>query len=185
MREIVDQELGFVDAPDSPAQTAFLCVTNKRVVGMVLAETIETAFLLLLSSHAAINGVASPKDDPFGRRRHRVDPLDSGTAAVGLERSKQSRKAVLGIYQMWVHSHYRCRGIASALVGAARAHMVFGYTVPTFQLAFSSPTESGVRFAMQYCRRQQTTATTTTVPLGDHAHDSVEVLVYDCSHSCQ
>ena len=73
---------------------------------------------------------------------------------------------------MWVHAKYRNLGIARALVDAARSNMIFGYNVPVSNLAFSSPTESGIRFAKHYNAGE---VGTQSLQL-----DAVEVLVYDC-----
>jgi N-acetyltransferase len=118
---------------------------NQRVVGMVSVESITVAYPLL-------NGT------PIG-----TTDQPSNTACA---RSLQPRKAVLGIHQLWVHTQHRQRGIASTLVDMARKHMCFGYTsIPIEQIAFSSPTESGLAFARQYNTR----------------HQNQVVLVYDCS----
>lgn len=152
LRRIVDQELGFVPrtghvaTSTNPAPTVYVCVVNQRAVGLVLVEEIHTAYRILDTT----------------------PPSDSGTAQlnVGLTRSKQPSKAVLGIYQIWVHSKLRRCGIASTLVDVARKHMYFGYSaIPMDQIAFSSPTESGLAFAKLYNQRNQ---------------NSNDVLVYDC-----
>jgi GNAT superfamily N-acetyltransferase len=181
VRQIVDEELGFAETTETPRQTAFLCIVNKRVVGMALAEVIETAYLLL-STGAASGATESP--DTFGsdqqctRTGHAAPSNNNNVMSLGLERSKESRKAALGIHLMWVHFNYRNRGIASALVDAARTHMVFGYTVPVDQLAFSSPTYSGVEFARQYHSSRESSQS----PPICRTNNNVEVLVYDCGH---
>lgn len=188
VREIVDRELGFAEHTETPKQTAFVCVVNKRVVGMVLAEAIEIAYLLL--SSPSTTAAASEKSTPLESRirNHATETVAktnrrvaSSSNMMGLERSKESRKAALGIHQMWVHFNYRNRGIASQLIDAARANMVFGYTVPVDQMAFSSPTEAGVRFARQYNSRQQAMPSS-LLPLNCRCDDDAEVLVYDCCY---
>ena len=64
--------------------------------------------------------------------------------------SLNSSKALLGIHQIWVHNSHRSRGIASKLVTAARDHFIFGMMIPLELVAFSSPTEEGLRFAKRY-----------------------------------
>lgn len=46
---------------------------------------------------------------------------------------------------------YSYSGIATQLVDAARGSAVFGMVVSKSQLAFSSPTEAGWKFAKHYC----------------------------------
>jgi N-acetyltransferase len=127
--------------------TAFVCVVNKRAVGLVLVEEIDTAYRILEST---------PRTSTSGMMQ-----LD-----VGLTRSNQPSKAVMGIYQIWVHHKHRRHGIASTLLDIARKHMCFGYSaIPIDQIAFSSPTESGLAFAKLYNERN---------------HNNKDVLVYDC-----
>lgn len=157
IRRIVDQELGFeprttvsgkTTSHDEP--TTYLCVVDQRVVGLVVVEEITTAYRILDSP-----STPTPKSE------------ESKQLHFGLTRSNQPSKAVLGIYQIWVHEKHRRRGIASTLVDVARKHMCFGYSaVPIEQIAFSSPTESGLAFAKLYHQRHE-------------SHN--DVLVYDCS----
>ena len=155
---IVDKELGFVPRTSNSKATnneptAFVCVVNKRAVGLVLVEEINTAYRIL---------------DTTPRPSLSSSVSRSGTIQldVGLTRSNQPAKAVLGIYQIWVHDKHRRRGIASTLVDAARKYMHFGYSaIPIDLIAFSSPTESGLAFAKLYYERNQ---------------NDNNVLVYDC-----
>lgn len=185
IKVIVDQELGFAENGSSAGanhRTAFLAIANKRTIGMVLVETIDTAYQLLLSPSSSETG-----DD---------DKRDSSTftsISSMLERSHVPRRAVMGIHQIWVHSKFRSQGIASALVDTARRHLVFGYTIPAHQVAFSSPTESGVRFARRYTRaraspnppNQRGVKNDNYRSVHSTGHDdssirSSDVLVYDC-----
>jgi len=84
---------------------------------------------------------------------------------TNFERSKEPQKAMLGVHQIWVNSKFRKQRIASRLVDTAREKMVFGLVVPADFVAFSSPTEAGIAFAMRYLQR-------TSI--------SNQVLVYDC-----
>jgi ribosomal protein S18 acetylase RimI-like enzyme len=176
VRAIVDQELGFVEAKatsptskDKLSLTAFLCIVEKRVVGMVLVESITTAFRLLPLSTRQ-NDYAPLREQTNGTNNH-------PTSSFAWERATEPCPAVLGIYQLWVHGKHRQCGIASALVDAARTHVVFGYhTVPLHHIAFSSPTESGVQFAMHYHQSHRSKGTEAKAT----AVDEPEVLVYDC-----
>jgi len=87
----------------------------------------------------------------------------------GSGRSSDSRRAMMGIHQIWVHKKARRQGIASRLVSTARTHFVFGTTVPVEMVAFSSPTQAGINFAQGYVDG---------VSVGANG-DAGEVLVYD------
>jgi ribosomal protein S18 acetylase RimI-like enzyme len=155
---IVDQELGFVTHTRKNDLTAYLCIVNERVVGIVLTEEITAAYRLLPQTTSTETG--------------------SSSLQFGLSRSIQPSKAVLGIYQIWVHQKYRNRGIASVLVDMARKHAFYGYSsIPVQHVAFSSPTESGLAFARQYNGHHQQPC----LPSHDSMYvESVDVLVYDC-----
>ena len=176
---LVDQELGFVqdnhassgltslgDVNNSstifktskgrPAPIVFLYVYQKRIVGLVSAELTRQAHRLLLvgSNNSSDGGENEGKD--HSNQQHEQKH----------ERSKETYRAMIGIHKLWVHDKVRHCHLATRLVDAVRARMVFGMTVPSHLVAFSSPTEAGARFAKKYV---QTTSGSTETP----------VLVYD------
>lgn len=71
------------------------------------------------------------------------------------DRSLTSTKAMLGVGMLWTHPVARKTGIATTLVNAARNHAVFGMQVPKSMLAFSSPTQAGYDFALQYLNGEE------------------------------
>ncbi len=85
-------------------------------------------------------------------------------------RLPEAHRAMLGIHRMWVHANFRKQGIATRLVDTARSKMVFGITVPSSLLAFSSPTEAGIRFGMRYMQANSEADSNSTNQL----------LIYDC-----
>jgi GNAT superfamily N-acetyltransferase len=95
-----------------------------------------------------------------------VVPIKRGYVleASNLERSRQPRKATIGVHQIWVHSKFRKSGVASALVDAVREKTIFGMVVPAGHVAYSSPSEAGAAFARRYSH---------------NATGSTDVLVYD------
>ena len=143
---------------------AFLAIVDKRVIGMVLVEKIDAAYQLLSPSSTGEN------------RRGTSNDLTS----TGLERSNVARRALLGIYQIWVHEKFRSRGIARSLVDAARSNMVFGYTIAIHEVAFSSPTELGVYFARRYTNARVYQDPPATNGLVSKELGTAQVLVYDC-----
>ncbi len=117
--------------------TIWLYLRQHRVIGFVSTKPISNAFYL----------VARKPTEP---RRDNNDcnaedfPLPSNTDRI-------ARRAMLGISILWTHEQFRCQGIATKLVDAARQHAFFGMTVPVQQLAFSSPTQAGWVFGQKYC----------------------------------
>jgi ribosomal protein S18 acetylase RimI-like enzyme len=127
-----------LDGKDKPlaartllARTVYLYVHEQRIVGLCVVERISKA--------------------------HRLTAHDDGT----ITRTCQPADAVLGVHLLWIHPDYRRKGIAKSLIDQACTTMVYGYHIPTAQVAFSSPTMAGTRFAQWYC-------------------DRLDVLVYDC-----
>mmetsp|Transcript_15225 Transcript_15225/g.31391 ORF Transcript_15225/g.31391 Transcript_15225/m.31391 type:complete len:356 (-) Transcript_15225:1671-2738(-) len=71
-----------------------------------------------------------------------------------LERLSNPVPVSMGVHTIWVHS--RCRGqkVASRLLDAARAKFLYGSSqLAIHQIAFSSPTQSGIDFATSYLRQ--------------------------------
>lgn len=58
-----------------------------------------------------------------------------------------------GISRIWVAPQYRRHGIAAKLVTSIRGHFVFGAFLSFDEIAFSSPTEDGKRFAAKLAQR--------------------------------
>ena len=99
---------------------AYLAVRARRVVGCVVAEPVEEAFEI----------------------------AEEGRGGVAC--SETARPALLGVSLVWVHATARRRGLASAMVDAARAAFFYGRPVPPASLAFSQPTLNGLAFARAY-----------------------------------
>ena len=136
VKAIVDRELGFANntnEEDSSAKmmTSYMYISKKRVVGLLVVKRIQRAYELLPSK-------ADGNND------------NNNANSSSISRSLKPSKALLGIHQVWVHKAHRHRGIASKLVTAARDHLIFGMSVPLELVAFSSPTEEGLRFAKGY-----------------------------------
>ena len=113
-------------------------MTDKIVVGLLLAELIESAYRLL---------------EPEGESEGRGDGGGGGESAAvsrGVRRSKKRERAFLGIHQIWCHRSHRGNGVASKLVDIARSNIVYGMAVSPIMVAFSSPTAEGLRFARNY-----------------------------------
>ncbi|KAL7489023.1 hypothetical protein ACHAW6_014618, partial [Cyclotella cf. meneghiniana] len=129
---IVDKELGFAQSSRQNRQhfhslegiTSYLYISKKRIVGLLLVKRVQRAYELLYER--------------------------SETTAPTISRSTDPHSVILGIHQIWVHNLHRHKGIATKLVECARCNFVFGMIIPREKVAFSSPTEDGVRFARGY-----------------------------------
>lgn len=58
-----------------------------------------------------------------------------------------------GVQFFWVADRFRRRGLARAMVDAARGSICYGFVVPPEHVAFSEPTVAGTSFAEQYAGR--------------------------------
>mmetsp|Transcript_27810 Transcript_27810/g.50251 ORF Transcript_27810/g.50251 Transcript_27810/m.50251 type:complete len:527 (-) Transcript_27810:69-1649(-) len=137
VKTIVDKELGFASRNNEDPSIAvanmtfYIYISKKRVVGLLMVKRIQRAYELLSSKEGDDNS-------------------NSNDNSSSISRSLKPSKALLGIHQIWVHNSHRSRGIASKLVTAARDHLIFGMMVPLELVAFSSPTDEGLRFAKSY-----------------------------------
>ncbi|KZF21783.1 hypothetical protein L228DRAFT_283913 [Xylona heveae TC161] len=61
--------------------------------------------------------------------------------------SAKPTSAVLGISRIWTSRSHRRHGIAATLLDCARDRFIYGMKIPKDLIAFSQPTESGVRLA--------------------------------------
>jgi N-acetyltransferase len=154
VQAIVNKELGFArrqnDDIDNAVSggggiagdinmTCYLYISKKRVVGLMMVKRIQRAYELLQPSNKETSHYNG--DD----KRNGNDNL-----SLSISRSLKPSRALLGIHQIWVHKLHRHCGIASKLVSAARDYLIFGMSVPIELIAFSSPTEEGLRFAKRY-----------------------------------
>lgn len=58
-----------------------------------------------------------------------------------------------GISRIWISPNCRRMGIASRILSTIRGHFIFGYYLSIDDIAFSSPTEAGKHFAIQFTGR--------------------------------
>lgn len=58
-----------------------------------------------------------------------------------------------GISRIWVAPQYRRHGIAAKLITSMRGHFLFGTFLSFDEIAFSSPTEDGKKFAASLAQR--------------------------------
>lgn len=80
----------------------------------------------------------------------------SWRAGIKRERDKNNErplKATLGVRQIWVHSGFRRKSVASSLVDAARKSFIFGSVVMRSHTAYSQPTTDGLNFALSYSQK--------------------------------
>ena len=56
----------------------------------------------------------------------------------------------MGVERVWVVSSWRRRGVARALLDAARHSLLYGVPVERHEVAFSQPTQDGRRLAQAY-----------------------------------
>ena len=157
VQAIVNKELGFarrknddIDntasfgsggiAGDVDMTTCYLYISKKRVVGFMMVKRIQRAYELL------------PPGNKETSHYNDKDKKGNGkdNSSLSISRSLKPSRALLGIHQIWVHKLHRHCGIASKLVSAARDYLIFGMSVPIELIAFSSPTEEGLRFAKSY-----------------------------------
>ena len=132
VREVVDAALGIESAPlrQPSSSEAYLMVTEKRVVGFLLAEPLKATDKL---------------EKSFLR----------GDARVLASPGKVRREGLVGICRIWVHPQFQRRGFASKMVDAMRAMYRIPMAVSKGEIAFSHTTEMGSKFAESYVGRKE------------------------------
>jgi hypothetical protein len=146
VKYIVDQEMGFAasnnhdDILDN--RVAFMCVLNKRVIGLCIVEVISKAFSVVDvkedDNGATVDGHASD---------HSIRPI---CTTRRYSRSLSPSQAHMGVYQIWCHKSYRRLGVSKALLNLAREKLIYGMVIPRDMVAFSSPTTDGFYLACNY-----------------------------------
>lgn len=125
---VVDRDLGFSEVgirqPDKTK--VFLYISDKKIVGFLLAEAIDKGFRVITQT-GETGKVYMSSDKPICVK--------------------------CGVSRIWVLSDYRRRGIASKLVESMRNVFILGTYLNQDQLAFSDPTPNGMDFAKNYMKR--------------------------------
>jgi hypothetical protein len=135
------------------------------VLGALCAHTLPTPFARLVTSSAgsgsdsagagasssssSSSSSAAPAAAAAAAAAAAPPPLPS-PAPLLLRADAPRVRAVLGVDQVWVARSGRRRGVARALLDAARAHAVHAHTVPRAEVAFSQPTGEGFALAGAY-----------------------------------
>jgi len=139
-----------------------------------LVKRVRTIVEKDLGFHAATSSKNQPRTAYLYVRNKRVvgfanaEVLSQAHVMETLQvRSNTTRKAMVGIHQLWVHAKERNQGIATRLMDAVRASFIFGLVIPVEMLAFSSPTAAGASFARRYVQSKA-------------GKEDCPLLVYDC-----
>lgn len=129
---IVDKDLGFSEVGiRAKHQTkAFLFIADRKVTGMLLAESVETGHRMI------------PNNEP-------------GKTAKVYCCSEEPKPIICGISRIWVLADYRRKKIASSLVDCFRSQFVYGRYLREHEFAFSDPTLNGIDFASKYMASQE------------------------------
>lgn len=112
----------------------YIFVSGEKCIGLCLAERISKAY-----------EVESQNDD--------ADTIKSNP---GLSKSSSisvgpdAKPAILGISRIWTSVSHRRKGVAAALLDAARRNFIYGVQISKDMIAFSQPTESGGLLAQNW-----------------------------------
>ncbi|XP_029673229.1 N-acetyltransferase ESCO1 [Formica exsecta] len=121
---IVDRDLGLADMSmsDYQGKKVLLYIREKNVLGILVAEPIQTAYRMI------------PE----------LIELNCCTA--------ESTPTKCGINVVWTAMSHRKQGIATKLVDTLRSKFFYGYVMSLDDIAFSIPTPSGKTFAEKYTK---------------------------------
>ncbi|KAK7546724.1 ESCO1/2 acetyl-transferase-domain-containing protein [Phyllosticta citricarpa] len=123
--------------PSQPSTTAdrykaYLYIRGTKCVGLCLAERISSAFHHN-DIHPSTNGPTNPSPSTSQTPTPTSTPIPIPSN--------------LGISRIWTSTSHRGAGIARRLLAAAARHFVYGAPVPPAAVAFSQPTQMGLRLA--------------------------------------
>ncbi|ORX69326.1 hypothetical protein K493DRAFT_335876 [Basidiobolus meristosporus CBS 931.73] len=154
----INTYLGSTDLDDSRLEECkiYIYVRNKKVIGCVVAEPIDRAYRLRLSS-VKQNDESLPKNTDKEESASDKEvvatvpevsetPIEPPTTHL----SDMPVSAICGVHRMWVCSTQRHQGIASRLLDAVCKNFLYGCPLKREELAFSQPTPSGKGFAQTY-----------------------------------
>lgn len=142
---------GAVDASAAQALAAMAAPLDDGATALaVLADADEDATSSAADMAAATTSACSAR----GRGEHANAVVNAPPPTrLRVDTAAPPSRCLLGVAQVWVRPDARRRGLATALLDAARAHAVYAYVVPPEALAFSQPTAAGAAFARAYLRR--------------------------------
>ena len=112
----------------APRFQLLVYVDGNKCTGLCLAERIAKAY--------RVEPISSMQSEPSrpSYQMHFSSSISVAHAEV---------PALVGISRIWTSRQHRRKGIASALLQAARCNFLFGMEIPKASVAFSQPSESG------------------------------------------
>lgn len=66
--------------------------------------------------------------------------------------SEETYPVMCGVSRLWVSLPHRKKGVATCLMNTMRSNFVYGHILSVFEIAFSTPTDSGKLFAGKYTK---------------------------------
>ncbi|XP_013911725.1 PREDICTED: N-acetyltransferase ESCO1 isoform X2 [Thamnophis sirtalis] len=137
IREMVDNDLGFQQAPLTCSRTkTLLFISNdKKVIGCLIAEYIQWGYRVI---------------------EEKIPDISSENDKLTFERQKAwccsttPEPAICGISRIWVFSMMRRKKIASRMLECLRNNFIYGSYLSKEEIAFSDPTPDGKLFATRY-----------------------------------
>jgi len=112
----------------------YLFVSGEKCIGLCLAERISKAYEVESQNDEANTSKSNP------------GVSKSSSISVG----PNAKPAILGISRIWTSVSYRRKGVAAALLDAARRNFIYGVQISKDMIAFSQPTESGGLLAQNW-----------------------------------
>ena len=179
--DTVQSELGStLTLMEDSSESILLFVRAKKVIGCIIREAVESAKLISLSllKGTVDVDVAMPLEvsssNPLGCPAELLDedddanPKSHSFSASPSTRVKSSGKKrdddtddeqrpigiTMGIKLIWVFDKCRREGIACRLLDAARKSFEFGRIVKKDHVAYSQPTDSGLRLFLSYSKKE-------------------------------
>lgn len=116
--------------------TVYLYVVGNKITGALVVEQIQAGYRTVVGTSP---GTVGDEDSPV------------------LRRGDKPERATLGVRAIWIHRGWRRNGLGKQLLETARHTMTAGYISSPKECSFTQPTESGTKFAVSACARDDGT----------------------------
>lgn len=130
----------------------FVAVRDARCAGVCLARKIQRARVVRPTRGMLTPPPSSPlAEDRVEAAAAEIEAAaEASTAEEGVEKPAGMVPAYMGIARIWVAREARGQGVAVEMLEEARRRFALGRTLRKEEVAFSAPTESGLRLARRW-----------------------------------
>ena len=155
---MVQRELGStLTLMEDKSESILLYTRDKKVIGCVVREAVEASQLIALTlekgtADVDVSTVSSQTDDAEAKSTAQklINPVLSKADNIS-----RPTGATMGIKLIWIFEKNRREGLASRLLDTARNTFEFGRIIKKEHVAYSQPTDQGLRLFLAYSKQAE------------------------------